>query len=182
LVIFLFVCYCLLFFFSSRRRHTRFSRDWSSDVCSSDLVGGHVTLLRGFDLSCHCVSPARLRREEPPCPPLASELIEPLGDIDVLPSPPLEGRGARQLTGHVVRSGYSADTLSAVAVALPVRAAVLHNHLNLSRGACEKRTLAVPRVPVQRGGLAREDGAHRDDGAVVLGESLGDLTHRVHSL
>src|SRR5690606_30702809 len=26
------------FFFSSRRRHTSFSRDWSSDVCSSDLV------------------------------------------------------------------------------------------------------------------------------------------------
>src|SRR5690606_40512428 len=26
-----------MFFFSSRRRHTRFSRDWSSDVCSSDL-------------------------------------------------------------------------------------------------------------------------------------------------
>src|SRR5207302_3978355 len=24
--------------FSSRRRHTRFSRDWSSDVCSSDLI------------------------------------------------------------------------------------------------------------------------------------------------
>src|SRR5690606_41196426 len=30
--------YLILFFFSSRRRHTRFSRDWSSDVCSSDLV------------------------------------------------------------------------------------------------------------------------------------------------
>src|SRR2546429_4447152 len=28
------------FFFSSRRRHTRCSRDWSSDVCSSDLAGG----------------------------------------------------------------------------------------------------------------------------------------------
>src|SRR5690606_40849608 len=27
----------VFFFFSSRRRHTRFSRDWSSDVCSSDL-------------------------------------------------------------------------------------------------------------------------------------------------
>src|SRR2546427_2127337 len=26
------------FFFSSRRRHTRFDCDWSSDVCSSDLV------------------------------------------------------------------------------------------------------------------------------------------------
>src|SRR5215475_7194061 len=30
------------FFFSSRRRHTRFSRDWSSDVCSSDLELGYV--------------------------------------------------------------------------------------------------------------------------------------------
>src|SRR2546422_8481789 len=28
------------FFFSSRRRHTRCSRDWSSDVCSSDLEVG----------------------------------------------------------------------------------------------------------------------------------------------
>src|SRR3712207_2868263 len=28
---------CLIFFFSSRRRHTRYWRDWSSDVCSSDL-------------------------------------------------------------------------------------------------------------------------------------------------
>src|SRR3989449_5358665 len=29
---------CFFFFFSSRRRHTRCSRDWSSDVCSSDLA------------------------------------------------------------------------------------------------------------------------------------------------
>src|SRR5256884_5001976 len=28
----------IMFFFSSRRRHTRCSRDWSSDVCSSDLT------------------------------------------------------------------------------------------------------------------------------------------------
>src|SRR5690606_40901270 len=33
-----FWAFLLFFFFSSRRRHTRFSRDWSSDVCSSDLV------------------------------------------------------------------------------------------------------------------------------------------------
>src|SRR5690606_40325936 len=32
------ITFSLCFFFSSRRRHTRFSRDWSSDVCSSDLV------------------------------------------------------------------------------------------------------------------------------------------------
>src|SRR6266487_2102564 len=29
----------MCFFFSSRRRHTRWTGDWSSDVCSSDLVG-----------------------------------------------------------------------------------------------------------------------------------------------
>src|SRR5256886_12221346 len=28
----------MFFFFSSRRRHTRFDCDWSSDVCSSDLL------------------------------------------------------------------------------------------------------------------------------------------------
>src|SRR5215813_3902374 len=33
----------LYFFFSSRRRHTRCGRDWSSDVCSSDLVLGIET-------------------------------------------------------------------------------------------------------------------------------------------
>src|SRR5438445_13762516 len=31
---------CFFFFFSSRRRHTRYWRDWSSDVCSSDLHRG----------------------------------------------------------------------------------------------------------------------------------------------
>src|SRR5439155_10685545 len=42
---------CLFFFFSSRRRHTRWPRDWSSDVCSSDLVHpGHPTPHRGRDV------------------------------------------------------------------------------------------------------------------------------------
>src|SRR5436309_15011471 len=43
------MCYCLFFFFSSRRRHTRFSRDWSSDVCSSDLwTRGRHSIRTGF--------------------------------------------------------------------------------------------------------------------------------------
>src|SRR3989440_10436685 len=33
---------CIFFFFSSRRRHTRSDRDWSSDVCSSDLIDYHA--------------------------------------------------------------------------------------------------------------------------------------------
>src|SRR5690606_41545945 len=38
----------LLFFFSSRRRHTRFSRDWSSDVCSSDLPLFTMNMINNF--------------------------------------------------------------------------------------------------------------------------------------
>src|SRR5690625_5447455 len=33
-----------MFFFSSRRRHTRWPRDWSSDVCSSDLHFGTMVV------------------------------------------------------------------------------------------------------------------------------------------
>src|SRR5207302_3735168 len=49
-VLFLF---SFFFFFSSRRRHTRFSRDWSSDVCSSDLQPraiGHAGAARSATL------------------------------------------------------------------------------------------------------------------------------------
>src|SRR2546429_244874 len=37
-----------IFFFSSRRRHTRCSRDWSSDVCSSDLGAPELTAGMGL--------------------------------------------------------------------------------------------------------------------------------------
>src|SRR5207249_9337832 len=40
---------CDTFFFSSRRRHTRSKRDWSSDVCSSDLVIERDRLLPARD-------------------------------------------------------------------------------------------------------------------------------------
>src|SRR6267378_6784232 len=40
------------FFFSSRRRHTRSLRDWSSDVCSSDLDGDQIyAVIRGCALN-----------------------------------------------------------------------------------------------------------------------------------
>src|SRR2546430_2170234 len=41
----------LLCFFSSRRRHTRFDCDWSSDVCSSDLVQSSPGVHQGYDYS-----------------------------------------------------------------------------------------------------------------------------------
>src|SRR5438270_6475566 len=37
----------IVFFFSSRRRHTRFDCDWSSDVCSSDLSDGPARVTVG---------------------------------------------------------------------------------------------------------------------------------------
>src|SRR5204863_3757677 len=50
----LFLYFLFFFFFSSRRRHTRSLRDWSSDVCSSDLGDGitgspRLPLEPGFD-------------------------------------------------------------------------------------------------------------------------------------
>src|ERR1035437_10580877 len=40
--------FLFVFFFSSRRRHTRYWRDWSSDVCSSDLIYHARSLWRRF--------------------------------------------------------------------------------------------------------------------------------------
>src|SRR5690349_22114065 len=40
---FIILLFIFFFFFSSRRRHTRSLRDWSSDVCSSDLTEADLT-------------------------------------------------------------------------------------------------------------------------------------------
>src|SRR5690606_13764564 len=53
------------FFFSSRRRHTRFSRDWSPDVCSSDLMGLVVNHPNGLELADIM---EQLRPDQPPAP------------------------------------------------------------------------------------------------------------------
>src|SRR5699024_6203727 len=46
-------CSFLFFFFSSRRRHTRSKRDWSSDVCSSDLITwGEAVVLLWIEFEC----------------------------------------------------------------------------------------------------------------------------------
>src|SRR2546422_3662726 len=60
------------FFFSSRRRHTRCSRDWSSDVCSSDLVPASSTLvllfMRVSSVGCWFTAP-RLSAAQRGCDP-----------------------------------------------------------------------------------------------------------------
>src|SRR2546426_5847527 len=51
-----FVCmWSFFFFFSSRRRHTRLQGDWSSDVCSSDLIGVEAAG-RGLESGAHAAT------------------------------------------------------------------------------------------------------------------------------
>src|SRR5205085_4681990 len=81
-----------LFFFSSRRRHTRFDCDWSSDVCSSDLlcsytvdVGDAVHLLDGVRTEvAGAAGGARLLAEVDPAGQLADN--EQVGALDALRS------------------------------------------------------------------------------------------------
>src|SRR5207248_5512484 len=56
---------CLLsffFFFSSRRRHTRSYGDWSSDVCSSDLLASACVAVAGSILFIGLIAPHMARR------------------------------------------------------------------------------------------------------------------------
>src|SRR2546422_11583956 len=87
-----------LFFFSSRRRHTRCSRDWSSDVCSSDLErdgaprggGGDGAVIRGLG-------------ERRPSRPVGVELAAATVDCQ----------------RHVRRSVRGSESPNAIAVATP---------------------------------------------------------------
>src|SRR6267378_5563692 len=51
----------MFFFFSSRRRHTRSLRDWSSDVCSSDLAKRAASIVRDLILFAEHRPPRRQR-------------------------------------------------------------------------------------------------------------------------
>src|SRR3712207_9283752 len=55
-------------FFSSRRRHTRYWRDWSSDVCSSDLAPGRLSITTGCRQTGRSAS-ATMRGTESAAPP-----------------------------------------------------------------------------------------------------------------
>src|SRR5689334_24133818 len=63
LVCVVYLLFFWFFFFSSRRRHTRWNCDWSSDVCSSDLVALRRAALRR-DLLVASGERHRLEREE----------------------------------------------------------------------------------------------------------------------
>src|SRR5690349_3796380 len=71
-------CSLFFFFFSSRRRHTRSLRDWSSDVCSSDLGADHRMVIVGF-----------------PCPAPANGVVSPEGVTPGKAGPPGDMEGVK---------------------------------------------------------------------------------------
>src|SRR5215467_8553513 len=81
------MCNLIFFFFSSRRRHTRLQGDWSSDVCSSDLM---VVLRKAGDVIPEVVGPVLdLRTGEErafefpsACPSCDTELAREATEVD----------------------------------------------------------------------------------------------------
>src|SRR5690349_23456588 len=55
------LCVFFFFFFSSRRRHTRSLRDWSSDVCSSDLDTTRIRVELRREVDVRLEQPAKHR-------------------------------------------------------------------------------------------------------------------------
>src|SRR5437870_12358084 len=121
----------LSFFFSSRRRHTRWPRDWSSDVCSSDLT--HLTLRDDALLV------------------LVHELDRVLDRDDVVRARAVDQIDQRAQRGGLARAGWPGDehqTLRQVAELLHFLrdAELLHAH-DLGRDHAEygNRAFAVAR-------------------------------------
>src|SRR6266536_941498 len=100
-----------IFFFSSRRRHTRSTRDWSSDVCSSDLVGrhlpdGNIEILGRDDFQVK-VQGYRIELGE-----IEAALREHPAVEHAVVVAPRSGRGVSRLHGFVTgRDASTADTL-----------------------------------------------------------------------
>src|SRR5690606_39730142 len=101
---------------SSRRRHTIFSRDWSSDVCSSDLVSYRETVARATEVVGECnrlingvphVAAVRLRVEPfTPTGPLAASAPPVVVSVD-----PAHGlRSEERRVGKERRSRLSGPT------------------------------------------------------------------------
>src|SRR3989475_4410385 len=96
-------CLFLFFFFSSRRRHTRFDCDWSSDVCSSDLFGGAVQRTQRRRPAAQDAGDERRQKR---VHHLTREIVEK-GDSTEKLDLPGEGRSEERRVGKECRSRWS---------------------------------------------------------------------------
>src|SRR2546427_4220079 len=97
-----FVCRlcCFFFFFSSRRRHTRFDCDWSSDVCSSDLL---VDILRSPHVNKTSRDQFEIRTHQ-----RLMDIVDPTDKtVDALMKLDLPARSEERRVGKECRSRWS---------------------------------------------------------------------------
>src|SRR3989475_6622479 len=132
------------FFFSSRRRHTRFDCDWSSDVCSSDL-GEEFTIASPKQL-------AQILFEKLKLPILRRTKTGPSTDADVLselalghalPGKILEHRSLAKLKGTY------ADTLPGLVNPATGRIHTTFNQLVASTGRLSSQAPNLMNIPIR---------------------------------
>src|SRR3712207_7970833 len=97
-------CSCI-FFFSSRRRHTRYWRDWSSDVCSSDLLGDAPVVVGVPESSADSLDEVRGL-------PVGSGItVDDVAEVEEVDSPAavsrVDGRSEERRVGKECRSRWS---------------------------------------------------------------------------
>src|SRR5207248_7117696 len=90
--------WCDVFFFSSRRRHTRSYGDWSSDVCSSDLLESGPPVASGLILSFRTAEPFESARN-----PHSSRGDPPSGSFWLLSTPIPIARSEERRVGKECR-------------------------------------------------------------------------------
>src|SRR5690606_13832304 len=145
------------FFFSSRRRHTRFSRDWSSDVCSSDLVMS--------------VSPGGLLVTAP----RGGVLLYPTWRSRVWePAVRAAGLAAPEPTAHDLRHTYGTRLARAGVPAHEIMALMGHSSLR----SVQRYLHAGPgRFDQARSAMAAFHTGHASNVRADLGGSLGSVGH-----
>src|SRR5699024_12058005 len=98
-----------VFFFSSRRRHTRSKRDWSSDVCSSDLAATadlkDVNKVDNFHLEAYGQMAVNYNRDIDVFPVVRSILTK-ISDSELVYRSPTD-RSEERRVGKERRSGWS---------------------------------------------------------------------------
>src|SRR5689334_23577479 len=101
-----------VFFFSSRRRHTRWNCDWSSDVCSSDLLhAGEVKRHRGGDVLARAVARARVSKLARIGTRIVEDFLERIERQIVARDERVGIRSEERRVGKECRSRWSPDVL-----------------------------------------------------------------------
>src|SRR5579883_19366 len=189
------------FFFSSRRRHTRFSRDWSSDVCSSDLPLRGAELLRArraidqvsSELEQEGLQQRRtlaqyatqLRAQPPVDPSISTALAQPLddalfgGQLDAVRARLLEEAQSLAQQGTTI-SLAAQEGLSVLSKPVASDADLLQASAAISKALTAYQLLTQRREQLQRRlGEYRVAAQLLTDAGTFLTDKLGPLGDRV---